>query len=106
MAQFDVHRNKGNLRDSVPYLVIVQSSQFDGHWRRVVVPLVKLSASGTPPFAALNPTFTIRGTRVVLHPLDVASVATEVLGPKVATLRDEGDRILGALDEMLSRAWR
>jgi toxin CcdB len=106
MAQFDVHRNKGRLRDSVPYFVIVQLSQFDGHWRRVVVPLVKLSASGAPAFAALNPTFTIRGTQVVLHPLDVVSIATGDLGPRVTTLREEGDRILAALDEMLSRAAR
>jgi hypothetical protein len=29
MAQFDVHRNKGVLRDSIPFVVVVQSAQFD-----------------------------------------------------------------------------
>jgi toxin CcdB len=38
MAQFDVHRNKGALRDSIPYVVLVQSAQFDRYRRRVVVP--------------------------------------------------------------------
>ncbi|WP_373851344.1 CcdB family protein, partial [Delftia acidovorans] len=38
MAQFDVHRNKGALRDSIPYVVVVQSSLFDRYRRRVVVP--------------------------------------------------------------------
>jgi toxin CcdB len=39
MAQFDVHRNIGRHEDAIPF-VVVQSSQFDGYRRRVVVPLV------------------------------------------------------------------
>jgi hypothetical protein len=41
MAQFDVHRNTGKHRDSIPFVVVVQSAQFDGYRRRVVVPLVR-----------------------------------------------------------------
>jgi len=104
MAQFDVHRNHGRLRDAVPFFVVVQSSQFDRYARRVVVPLVRQSASGVPAFPQLNPTFRIRGTQVVLHPLDIVSIAKADLGPKVATLREDGDRILAALDELLTRA--
>lgn len=29
MAQFDVHRNKGALRESIPFVVVVQSAQFE-----------------------------------------------------------------------------
>lgn len=43
--------------------------------------------------------------RLVLHPLDIVSVATEQLGEKVATIAQEGDRITGAMDELLTRAW-
>jgi toxin CcdB len=43
MAQFDVHRNRGQNHDAIPYVVIVQSSIFDDYRRRVVVPLVKKS---------------------------------------------------------------
>ena len=43
MAQFDVHRNKGALRESIPFVVLVQSAQFDRYRRRVVVPLVRLT---------------------------------------------------------------
>lgn len=39
MAQFDVHRNKGQLQASIPFVVLVQSSLFDRYKRRVVVPL-------------------------------------------------------------------
>jgi toxin CcdB len=36
MAQFDLHKNKGPLKDTIPY-VVVQSSLFDGYRRRVVI---------------------------------------------------------------------
>jgi hypothetical protein len=29
MAQFDVHRNSGQHRRDIPFVVVVQSSQFD-----------------------------------------------------------------------------
>jgi len=47
MAQFDVHRNPGRHRDSIPFVVIVQSSIYDDYRRRVVVPLVNKSSLGT-----------------------------------------------------------
>ncbi len=35
MAQFDIHRNKGQLRDAIPYVVVVvvvvQTSLFDSY---------------------------------------------------------------------------
>jgi toxin CcdB len=42
---------------------------------------------------------------VVLHPLEIVSVATDQLGEKIATLEQEGDRITAAMDELLTRAW-
>ncbi|OGS94130.1 MAG: plasmid maintenance protein CcdB [Gallionellales bacterium RIFCSPLOWO2_02_FULL_57_47] len=107
MAQFDVHRNIGKQREAIPY-VVVQSSLFDSYRRRVVIPLVRRSnlenataLVGSP----LNPAFNIEGIAVVLHPLEIVSVATDQLGEKVATLAQEGDRITGAMNELLTRAW-
>ena len=108
MAQFDVHRNIGKQREAIPYVVIVQSSLFDSYRRRVVIPLVRrssLDSSATFVNLPLNPVFTIEGIEVVLHPLEIVSVATDQLGEKVATLAQEGDRITGAMDELLTRAW-
>jgi toxin CcdB len=108
MAQFDVHRNTGKQRESIPFVVVVQSSLFDSYRRRVVVPLVRRSSldrSNALVDSPLNPVFTVKGIKVVLHPLEVVSVATEQLGEKVATLAQEGDRITGAMDELLTRAW-
>jgi len=108
MAQFDVHRNIGKQREAIPYVVIVQSSLFDSYRRRVVIPLVRrsnLDNAAALIGLALNPAFTIEGIEVVLHPLEIVSVATEQLGEKVATLAQEDDRITGAMDELLTRAW-
>ncbi|MDO9504840.1 MAG: CcdB family protein [Hydrogenophaga sp.] len=108
MAQFDVHRNKGALRDSIPFVVVVQSVQFDRYRRRVVVPLVRQSLlpRDTPTVGArMNPVFVIDGVPVVLHPLDMVSVALDQLGETVGSLEQEGQVIADALDELLTRTW-
>jgi toxin CcdB len=108
MAQFDVHRNIGKQRETIPYVVIVQSSLFDSYRRRVVIPLVRrsnLENAAALVGSPLNPAFNIEGIAVILHPLEIVSVATDQLGEKVATLAQEGDRITGAMDELLTRAW-
>jgi toxin CcdB len=106
MAQFDVHRNTGRHRDDIPYVVLVQSSLYDSYRRRVVVPLVRkatLEKIGNPRF---NPTFKIEKTLVVLHPLEIVSVPNEQLGDFVTSLDHEGGRIMDALDELLTQAWK
>jgi toxin CcdB len=103
MAQFDVHRNPGKHRERIPFVVIVQSSLYDGYRRRVVVPLVDKSALGKISNPRLNPTFRIKRVSVVLHPLEIVSVARENLGEKVGSLAEEGDEVIAALDELLTR---
>jgi len=108
MAQFDVHRNKGPLRESIPFVVLVQSSQFDRYRRRVVVPLVRRSAlpRDTPTVGSrMNPVFKVKGHDVVLHPLDMVSVATDQLGEHIGSLTAQGQAISDALDELLTRSW-
>lgn len=106
MAQFDVHRNTGRHKDAIPFVVVVQSSQFDDYRRRVVIPLVRKSAIGKLSHASFNPTFKVRGTPVVLHPLEIVSIPIEQLGNLVGSLSEEGQQIIAALDELLSRAWK
>lgn len=108
MAQFDVHRNKGKLHDPIPFVVVVQSAQFDRYRRRVVVPLVRQSVlpPDTPTVGArMNPAFVVDGVRVVLHPLDMVSVALDQLGDRIGSLEQEGQAIADALDELLTRSW-
>ena len=108
MAQFDVHRNKGPLKESIPFVVVVQSAQFDSYRRRVVVPLVRRSAlpGNTPTVGSrMNPLFRIQNSDVVLHPLDTVSVALEDLGAKAGSLAEQSQAITDALDELLTRSW-
>jgi len=104
MAQFDVHRNRGASRRAIPYVVVVQSSLFDDYRRRVVIPLAKQSNLEQVPFPRFNPTFVIEGTPVVLHPLEIVSVATSALGKRVQSLAHDSQRIIDAMDELITRA--
>ena|SRR5487761_395186 len=105
MAQFDVHRNSGKQRDSIPYVVVVQSAIYDGYDRRVVVPLVRESELSAAAHPRLNPKFKIQDVTVALHPLQIVSVSKRTLGNPVDSLAADSDRIVAALDELLSRAW-
>ena len=107
MAQFDVHCNKGALRDSIPFVVVVQSAQFDRYRRRVVVSLVRQTVlpADTPTVGArMNLVFIIDGVRVILHSLDIVSVALDQLGVVVGSLEQEGQIIADALDELFNRS--
>ena len=108
MGQFDVHRNKGPLKESIPFVVVVQSSLFDRYRRRMVVPLVRRSTLPlqTPTAGSrMNPVFEVEGVPVVLHPLDMVSVALDQLGEHAASLAEHGQAIADALDELLTRSW-
>lgn len=105
MAQFDVHRNTGKQRDTIPYVVLVQSALYDNYRRRVVVPLVLKSVLGKIGNPRFNPTFKIEKRSVVLHPLEIVSIPGEQLGELVESLSSEGIRIMDALDELLTQAW-
>ena len=108
MTQFDVHRNKGRLKDTIPFVVVVQSSLFDGYTRRMVVPLVRrtaLPASASAAGSRMNPEFLIEDIRLVLHPLDMVSVPADELGAHVTSLAESGQIIADALDELLTRSW-
>ncbi|MCY7306634.1 MAG: CcdB family protein [Rhodoferax sp.] len=58
-----------------------------------------------PPVGSrLNPVFHVAGVQVVLHPLDMVSVAVDQLGQSCASLSGQGQAISGALDELLTRS--
>ena len=106
MAQFDVHRNTGRQRETIPFVVVVQSSLYDDYRRRVVVPLVRKELLGPLADTSFNPTFTIEGIDVVLHPLEIVSIPIGQMGLHVGSLSDAGDQIIRAIDQLLSRAWQ
>ena len=103
-----MHRNKGALKDAIPFVVIVQSLLFDDYRRRMVVLLVRrtaLSAAAKAVGSRINPEFLIENTLVVLHPLDMVSVAVDKLVVQVESLASSGQTIADDLDELLTRSW-
>ncbi|HEY4339848.1 MAG TPA: CcdB family protein [Steroidobacteraceae bacterium] len=105
MGQFDVHRNVGKQKESIPFVVIVQSRLYDDYRRRVVIPLVRKAQLSQISNSRLNPTFKVKSVAVVLHPLEMVSIANENLGEHVGSLAEEGDLIVAALDELVTRAF-
>jgi toxin CcdB len=106
MPQFDVHRNTGRQRETIPFVVIVQSSLYNDYRRRVVVPLVRKELLGSIADPSFNPTFAIENIDVVLHPLEIVSIPIGQLGVWVGSLSEAGDQIIRAIDQLLSRAWQ
>lgn len=107
MSQFDVHRNPGRNQLAIPYVVVVQSAAFDKLARRLVIPLLAEDGETTRarvPHSDTTPRMTIDGQRLVLNPFEMVSVEAAKLGPRVASLANDGDVIVAALDEVFSRA--
>ena len=103
--QLSVHRNPGRNKGAIPYVVTVQSNRFRDAARRVVVPLLAAESFRLPD-SDVGPHFRIEGREVVLDPLQITNVTRSALGLPVASLVDDGDRVMFALDMLLSRAWR
>ena len=62
-----MYKRQGKHRDDIPFVVLVQSSLYDGYRRRVVVPLVRKSVIGKIANPRFNPSYKIEGVTVVLH---------------------------------------
>jgi toxin CcdB len=103
--QLDVHRNPGRNSRAVPFVVVVQSNRFRASARRVVVPLVAEEAFGQVD-SDFGPRFIIEGQHVILDPLQITNIPRDVLGPSVSSLATDDNRIINAMDALLSRAWR
>ena len=103
--QLSVHRIPGRNRTVIPFVVVVQSNRFRASARRVVVPLVAADAFGVPD-SDVGPHFIVEGRDVVFDPQQITNVRCDALGPPVGALTEEDDRVVRALDILLSRAWR
>ncbi len=102
MAQFDVHHNEtGFDRDTIPFLLDVQSSPLVRLNTRVVVPL-RPKASVLRPISHLNPTFNISGTELVLMVEDIFTAATTDLGECIGSLSEQRDQVIRAIDFLIT----
>jgi toxin CcdB len=69
------------------------------------VPLLAARVFGSPD-SDVGPHFLVDGQTVVLDPLQITNVPRAMLGSPIASLTEEDDRVMRALDILLSRAWR
>jgi CcdB protein. len=102
MAQFDVHRNPGRTKASIPFVLVVQSDRWGERPDRVVVPLV-LASEVRYRDRTLNPEFIIEGVPVLMNPLQTVTIPTRVLGPAVGNLGREHIQIIAALDALIEQ---
>lgn len=97
MARFDVRTRRG----SSDLLVECQSDFLSELETRFMVPLLPRSTVGRP-IVRLNPIFVIENRACVLFPQFALSVLRSDLGRVVASLASEQDRVIDAIDYLLS----
>ena len=103
MPQFSVHKNKNpKTRGAYPYIVDVQSDLLSDLGTRVVVPLVKRTASSKKPVNRLMPVVRIEGQEFVMRVPQLAGIATGDLGAPVANLAQHRDEVVAALDFLIT----
>ncbi len=87
-------------KDRDGYVLDVQADLLSHLTTRTVVPLLPDDAA-PKPISDLNPVFEIRGKRHVMVTQAIASIPGHELKRAVASLTDQHDSILRALDTLL-----
>ena len=99
MARFDVYPNPGAHTDTTPYLLDVQSELLDGLDSRMVIPLRSLAHFAKVKLPTrLTPVLQVNGKDYLLETLKMGAVPQRILKTSLASLADEQDQIMGALD--------
>jgi toxin CcdB len=102
MAQLDVHRSLITPpAEEVLYLLDVQSDLLEVFNVRVVVPLFRATGFARP-IRRLNPGFRIEGVAVIMATQFIAGTSVRNLGEVVATLADQRDDVIGAIDMLIT----
>lgn len=103
VRQFDVYANVGS-NHNIPFVVVGRSSVFEAAPRRVVVPLVAITAARLTP-SRVTPEFEVAGRRVILQPLETTSVPVSALRQRVGSLKKQGQQVMDALEELFTQAF-
>ena len=99
MARFDVYPNPGAHASTTPYLLDVQSDLLNGLDSRMVIPLRSLEHFAKVKLPTrLTPVLRLNGQDYLLETPKMGAVPLRILKSAVASLAQDQDRILGALD--------
>ena len=103
MAQFDVYRNPNpRSKDTVPYIVDVQSALLDALPTRLVMPLSRAGVMAVGMPQRLVPVFSVEGEKLALHAHQSAGIDARLLKKRVASIRQHAGEIRDALDAVIS----
>lgn len=103
MTQFAVHANKNpKTKGTYPFLIDVQSNLLRDLSTRVVVPLIKHAAFGKRPIRNLTPIVELEGQKFVMLVPQLAGIAASDLGPAIATVAQQRDEVVAALDFLVT----
>lgn len=103
MAQFTVYRNRNpGTKAEYPLLLDVQTDLLDELTTRVVVPLTRAAGLMRRPIRNLMPVVTVDGEEYVALTQDLAGTDKSSLGPRVASVIEQRDAIVAALDFLVT----
>lgn len=103
MPQFAVHRNKNRRTQAqFPFLVDVQADLLSELGSRVVIPLTKATKLARKPIDRLTPVIKVDGDEYLLLTPQLAGIRSAELGPPVATLTEQRQIIVAAIDFLIT----
>src|SRR5271170_3520109 len=103
MPQFAVYRNRHPAsRTRFPLLLDIQSDLLEGLATRVVVPLAPASAARARSMRTLTPILKFEGKEFMMLTPQVAGILGRELGPVAGDLASDRDKIIAAVDFLLS----
>lgn len=96
MARFDVYR----LKHAHRLVIDCQSDWLEALRTRFVVPLLPIDEAPKPA-ARLNPVYAVEGVEMAMLTQYASAVAVDELGDRVASLTNEADAVMAALDMLI-----
>lgn len=103
MPQFDIYLNPNpGSRESVPFVVDVQSGLIDALPTRLVMPLSRVGARQAPLPVNLCPPVEVKGETLTLMPHLAAPIDKRLLRRPVSSIPHRAHDISAALDAVVS----
>lgn len=103
MLQFTVYKNKNSATKArVPYLLDIQNNLLSELETRVVIPLYATATMKGKALTVLTPAIEIDGKDYVAMTPQLAGISKKELGAEVAELTAYRDRIIAALDFLVT----
>jgi toxin CcdB len=103
MSQFTLYKNKNNAtKERIPFLLDIQSNLLGDLETRVVVPIYLLTELKNKNITVLAPVFQYKDKEYVMMTPQLAGISKKELGVDVADFSIHRDKIIAALDFLIT----